>query len=228
VLGGVDPDDGIFFAMTRGDTGLVTSVMPLTDGWEVTTRNNLSAANQYVAETHNYVLFEYATTGQQEADYAIAYIDADGNVVKSSGPVFSVMRTGTGNYTIDIAGVTPEDGSLIVQTYDGNSSYGANNVVMAYEPSGNSFNVRSFTLNAAGTAVDHNFAVLYIPLNGKVSCHIFTVSDINLDGAVDMEDLRYITADWLEFGTGLLGDINADNKVNLLDLAVMASEWAGL
>jgi hypothetical protein len=69
--------------------------------------------------------------------------------------------------------------------------------------------------------------VLYIPFNGKVPCHLFALSDINLDGKVDMEDLRYITADWLESGMGLLGDIHVDNKINLLDLAVMASEWTG-
>jgi hypothetical protein len=51
--------------------------------------------------------------------------------------------------------------------------------------------------------------------------------DLNYDKKVDYADLKLLTSQWLQQGTGLLGDLNGDGRVDFKDYAIFGENWTG-
>jgi len=56
----------------------------------------------------------------------------------------------------------------------------------------------------------------------NANCGLPCAGDINLDGAVDAQDLASVLANWNGSGTG---DLNNDGLVDGLDLATILANW---
>ncbi len=153
------PADGIIFTCCRTTGNLISTVMPLADGWEVTTRTNLSAADAYDARWVRYAFLPY----ENLRGNVLAHVADDGTIVNSTYGV-TVTKLSMGTYQVDINGKTPEDGALLLTPYDGDTATGAINACMAYEPDGTSFIIKCFDLNTyARTEIDCDFGFAFIP-----------------------------------------------------------------
>ena len=88
-----------------------------------------------------------------------------------------------------------------------------------------------FTMSAA---TDFNAAVIFNMGSANQGVFLDNVSlfnapdsDLNLDGRVDLNDLKLWSQDWLKPGSGLGGDINGDNKVDFGDFSILGENWSG-
>ncbi len=88
-----------------------------------------------------------------------------------------------------------------------------------------------FTMSAA---TDFNAAVIFNMGSANQGVFLDNVSvfnapdgDLNLDGRVDLNDLKLWSQDWLKLGSGLGGDINGDNKVDFGDFSILGDNWSG-
>lgn len=88
-----------------------------------------------------------------------------------------------------------------------------------------------FTMSAA---TDFNAAVIFNLGSANQGVFLDNVSlfnapdgDLNLDGRVDLNDLKLWSQDWLRLGSGLGGDINGDNKVDFGDFSTLGENWSG-
>src|ERR1022692_947297 len=86
-----------------------------------------------------------------------------------------------------------------------------------------------FTMSAA---TDFNAAVIFNLGSANQGVFLDNVSlfnapdgDLNLDGRVDLNDLKLWSQDWLKLGSGLGGDINGDNKVDFGDFGIFGDNW---
>ena len=60
---------------------------------------------------------------------------------------------------------------------------------------------------------------------GSILGGLYSDTDLNGDGKVDMGDLELIVYNWLQTGSDIPGDINSDNIVNFIDFAEFATDW---
>ncbi len=88
-----------------------------------------------------------------------------------------------------------------------------------------------FTMSATS---DFNAAVIFNMGSANQGVFLDNVSlfnapdgDLNLDGLVDLNDLKLWSQDWLKLGSGLGGDINGDSKVNFGDFSNLGDNWSG-
>lgn len=155
----ITPADGILFTTGRTTYNLMTSVMPLTDGWEVTMRLNVSPVEESFPRWARYAFFPYDSDTN-----IVAHVAADGSIVKSTGGV-TVAKTGVGTFNVNIAGATPQDGALLMTVYSGDTTNGAINAFPVYEDDGNGgFNVKCYSFAAeTRVEVDCDFAFAYVP-----------------------------------------------------------------
>ena len=50
---------------------------------------------------------------------------------------------------------------------------------------------------------------------------------VDRDRCIGFDDLKVLTSQWLQQGSGLTGDLNSDSKVDFSDLSVLGDNWPG-
>ena len=92
------------------------------------------------------------------------------NSLRVSVGDFTIVRQDTGEYVLSIDGYTPEDGMLILQTCDSDSTT-AEHVLLSYETAenGTDFIIHQQQLPTPDTLVDLDFNFLFIPFDNAIS-----------------------------------------------------------
>jgi hypothetical protein len=87
-----------------------------------------------------------------------------------------------------------------------------------------------FTMSAA---TDFNASVFFNVGSSAYGVYVDNVSlfnappgDLNLDGKVDLLDLKLLSQDWLKQQSGLSGDLDSNNKVDFNDFGIMGDNWS--
>jgi len=88
-----------------------------------------------------------------------------------------------------------------------------------------------FTMSAA---TDLNASVFFNVGSSAAGVYVDNVSlmnpppgDLNLDGRVDLLDLKLMSGDWLKQQGGLNSDLDGNGKVDFNDLGIMGDNWSG-
>jgi hypothetical protein len=61
----------------------------------------------------------------------------------------------------------------------------------------------------------------------NVSLYYVAPGDLNTDNQVDYTDLKSLTSQWLQSGSGLAGDLDGSGKVDLKDFGIFGENWSG-
>ena len=61
----------------------------------------------------------------------------------------------------------------------------------------------------------------------NVSLFNVAAGDLNLDGRVDLLDLRVMTGNWLKEGVGVTGDLDGSGRVEFRDFGILGEGWSG-
>ena len=61
----------------------------------------------------------------------------------------------------------------------------------------------------------------------SVSLFLVAKGDFDRDRCIGFDDLKVLTSQWLQQGSGLTGDLNSDSKVDFSDLSVLGDNWPG-
>lgn len=62
-------------------------------------------------------------------------------------------------------------------------------------------------------------------VNARAAVDYFAISDFDMDGDVDEDDLAVFSSQWLETGVDLEADLYADEHVDLADFSIFAKDW---
>jgi hypothetical protein len=83
-------------------------------------------------------------------------------------------------------------------------------------------------------ATDLNASVFFNVGSSAAGVYVDNVSlmnpppgDLNLDGRVDLLDLKLMSGDWLKQQGGLNSDLDGNGKVDFNDLGIMGDNWSG-
>ncbi len=196
--------EGMVFVIGGSNEDNWASAIPLGgDSWEIALRDNAATTSGGENDDWSFVYIPRNATGliggQVIGDGTAA------NSLRVSVGDFTIDRQDTGEYILSIDGYTPEDGMLILQSSDADSTT-AEHVLLSYEAAenGTDFVIQQHQLPTPDTLVDLDFNFLFIPFDNAISLETPLTVD-QLGTSADP------TSGFSELGASL--SLNADGTV---------------
>lgn len=177
---GVSSDaNGFVIAVGGSNANNVVSASPMVDGtWRVAVRDNTNAnsgADRFEAANFNFVYFDTDSTAGLVGAYVAGFDPAGAAIVGPSAGDYSLTRQAEGQWVLDIAGVTPADGVLMLTAAStvtlSDGQIAPANHYLTYAPMGDDFIIELRQLNgtAAPTLIDGAFSFAFIGYDGQLA-----------------------------------------------------------
>ena len=235
---GFSPDTGmVFVAPTDGDNNTkIAAASPRGGGWDVAVRHDndqpgAGAMNGLVDVNTSAAGFQMMYIDYDAPRLVGGHIDGDDGSTVGSAGTFTVTRTGTGTYEVEIPGKTGDDGMLMLSISDAHPDdatiAGRGIASYEYDDASGKFIVETRELSGADvvTLLDSDFNFAWVDFADPFQPWVD--GDANIDGAVD--GLDYL--DWAENfgktgdGTWFEGDFVRDGNVDGLDYLRWAANF---
>ncbi|MGL4514400.1 MAG: hypothetical protein ACRCT8_15030 [Lacipirellulaceae bacterium] len=171
--------DGFVIAVGGSNNNNVVGASPMADGtWRVAVRDNSNAnsgPNRFEAANFNFVFFDTELTEGLVGAYVAGFNETGAALLGPAAGDFSLTRQAVGQWFLEIPGVAPFDGVLMLTAAStntlGNGLVAPANHYLTYAPSGGGFLIELRQLNgtAAPTLVDGAFSFAYIGYDSRLT-----------------------------------------------------------